>query len=394
MAASQNIDFKILIKGFLEESLTADELTAFMDLAARPENALLLQQSFENIVHEPPKDLTDKTQSGEALKRLNIKIDSSTKTNERHTGFPMRWVAASIIVLLVSGAFYLINLRHNLQDQKSLTTGLDQPKWLSPDHIGATLFLANGEIRALNDSNKGVIASQGSMQVIQSSGGIAYRGRTDEQVFNEVRTGKGKLWQLVLPDSSKVWLNGNSNIKYPLTFDKDHRTVEASGEIFFEVTHDSTRPFRVLCGGQVMEDIGTSFNIKVSPDGNTIVTTLITGSVKLKINDQSAILRPGEQTTVLPGKNVIQVQKNANLAEALAWKNGYFYFQNANVQMVMKQLSEWYEIEVRYDGPISEELFNGQIEKSLSLSQVLQGLQQTHVHFTLENQNRITVKIK
>jgi ferric-dicitrate binding protein FerR (iron transport regulator) len=246
------------------------------------------------------------------------------------------------------------------------------------------LILSGGDSLAVDNLDKGIIATQDKIQVLQSGGVISYSGKSQTPMFNEIRTGKGKLWRAILPDQTVVWLNGSSSIKYPLQFESDARSVEMTGEVYFEVTHHAGYPFRVKTSGETIEDIGTSFNLRSFADDSTTKATLVEGSVRIELNGQQATLNAGQQSVVTSRNNEIHIEKNANIAEALAWKNGYFYFQNASLSAVMKQLSDWYQVGVVYKGRQGSELFSGQIDKSLSLSDVLQGLQQPGVKFSLE----------
>ena len=150
---------------------------------------------------------------------------------------------------------------------------------------------------------------------------------------------------------------------------------------------------RVKTGGQLLEDIGTKFNVDASAAGS-VMTTLVEGSISVQFNDKKVTLSPGEQTIASAEKNEFSVQQHANLEKALAWKNGLFYFQNASLQTVMNQLSNWYNVDVVYQDIETKELFSGQIDKSLDLEQVLKGLQQPGVAFTLNNNHQIIVSRK
>ena len=159
--------------------------------------------------------------------------------------------------------------------------------------------------------------------------------------------------------------------------------------MYFEVVHHEGLPFQVKAGEQLLEDIGTKFNIDASAKGS-IITTLIEGSVHIQLHEKKATLKPGEQITSAD-KNEISVEQGVNIEKALAWKNGLFYFQNARIRTVMDQISNWYDVDVIYQGSETKEVFSGQIDKSLTLEQVLQGLQQPGLSITLNNNHQIIV---
>ncbi len=385
-------DFYVLLKGYLSESLSPADLDIFLEHAGKPENILLLQQSFEKNLADDPVDLSSPGQAENAWSAMRTKLETG-HLKVQHRRFPIVWVAASACLLTILSATYFFRTHKQSEELARLQKEVALPVWLKPDHVGATLFLLNGDSVILNNQSKGVVATQGESQVLQSDGSISYSGTGEENQFNQIKTGRGKLFRCILPDQTLVWLNAGSSIKYPLRFTADQRMVEITGEVYFEVTHHPDRPFRVKAGGQLLEDIGTKFNMDASMTGS-VITTLVEGSLSVQLNDKKAILKPGEQTIVSEGKNEFNVENHANLEKALAWKNGLFYFQNATLQTVMNQLSNWYNVDVVYQGSETEELFSGQIDKSLALTQILQGLQQPGVAFRLNNNRQIIVSRK
>jgi transmembrane sensor len=391
MEASQKQDFSALLTGYLRESLTQEELTLFLEQANLPENLLLLDQFFMQDLTGNLPDITSPLQAKAALERFKLKITAPVEKPVRRIQFPIRWVAAAVCLLLAGATFYIIKFRNSVKNEVLANAETIQPIWLTAAHIGGTLYLANGDSIELGGQRKGVIAIQDAMQVIQSGGAVNYLGSSHELMFNKITTGRGKLWQVLLPDHTRVWLNASSSIKYPLVFEGNERAVEVTGEVYLEVIHDSAKPFRVKAGRQVLEDIGTSFNISAYSDDSAIITTLITGSVRVESAGHATTILPGEQAIVEKGINLTKIQKKVNVESVLAWKNGRFDFQNADLQTVTKQISRWYNVDVRFEGPVSKEHFSGQIEKSLSLAQVLKGLQQPHVQFKQEDNNRIVV---
>jgi transmembrane sensor len=382
-------DFNVLLKGYLEESLTPADLETFLALASKAENVLLLQQSFEKDLYNNTADLTNQEQKNEAWTKLNANLEMG------HRHMPVRrfyrpWVAASVLLICILGAAYFFKHQSRSVILANSRTDLKLPAWLKPEHIGATLYLTNGDSVKLGNQQKGVVATEGSMEVIQSAGCIYYSGSSETSGFNEIKTGRSKLFRCILPDQTVVWLNGGASIKYPLQFSTDRRSVEITGEVYFEVAHHSGLPFQVKAGRQLLEDIGTSFNINAS-SYDSVVTTLVEGSVSLQLSGNKVILSPGEQVFASENKDEFRIDKHTNLEKALAWKNGLFYFQNADLHTVMKELSNWYKVEVVYRGFENKASFSGQIDKSLTLAQVLKGLQQPCVNFTLNDKNQIVV---
>ena len=200
--------------------------------------------------------------------------------------------------------------------------------------------------------------------------------------------------QLTLPDGTKVWLDAASSLTYPTAFKGSDRTVELTGEGYFEVAHDKRRPFTVKAGGQTIRDIGTHFNVNAYTDEPAQVTTLLEGAVSV----DGHLLRPGEKATVTgatvsgstAGGADVRVSRG-DPEQAVAWKNGLFYFSDAGLETVMRQLSRWYNVDVSYEGNIPARQFNGMIGRSLTLNQVLKGLAKENVHYRIEEGNRLII---
>ena len=398
-------EFNELLNGYLQESLNPQELTRFFEMAAAPEYADMLAKTFRKDLKTVLPDLTNREQ----IEGAWLKVRAEKEKHPRSViqmRMVFRWVA--IVICLLGGTIAVYRLRQSKNHSVIASTGsaVKTPAWLKAEHIGAVLILANGDSVGLDNQDKGVIATQDGIQVIQSGGVISYGGVGQTLLYNEIRTGKGKLWRVILPDQTVVWLNGNSSIKYPLRFAAETRTVEMTGEVYFEVVHNAAKPFIVqipstptLGGagsnpghpGSTIQDLGTTFNIRSYADDSATMGTLVEGSVKVTLNTQQVILMAGQQSVVGTSHNEIHVVQHANIQEALAWKHGIFYFQNAGLPEVMKQLAEWYQVGVVYKGRTSGKLlFSGQIDKSLSLSYVLEGLEQPGVKFSLEG-NQVNV---
>jgi ferric-dicitrate binding protein FerR (iron transport regulator) len=188
-----------------------------------------------------------------------------------------------------------------------------------------------------------------------------------------------------------VWLNAASTLKYPVAFTGNERLVELTGEAYFEVTHNKAMPFKVKTGQQQVEVLGTHFNINAYTDEKITATTLLEGSVKVTTTsrNQKMIIKPGEQSTV--NGDTMNVQE-VDTDEAVAWKNGYFLFNDENLAGIMKKVSRWYNVEVEYkDISLQSLIFSGTVSKYQNVSQVIKTLELTNaVHFKVLD-NRIIV---
>jgi ferric-dicitrate binding protein FerR (iron transport regulator) len=193
----------------------------------------------------------------------------------------------------------------------------------------------------------------------------------------------------VLPDGSKVWLNAASSIRYPTAFTGSERSVEISGEVYFEISTDATKPFRVKINEQTSVDVlGTHFNVNAYPEEKAIHTTLSEGALRVNKGNQSAVMAAGEQAIIQSG---IQVIKNANIDQALAWKEGLFNFQDMPFDEVMRQLSRWYDIDVVYENGIPDIRFEGELGRDVSLSKILFFLSKVDVHYRIEDGKKLVI---
>ncbi|MGV3509862.1 MAG: FecR family protein, partial [Sphingobacteriaceae bacterium] len=210
-----------------------------------------------------------------------------------------------------------------------------------------------------------------------------------EVLYNTLSIPRGGQYKVVLPDGTQVWLNAASSLKYPTAFNGNERVVQLEGEAYFEVAKNAAQPFRVEVKDVKVTVLGTHFNINGYTDEAHIKTTLLEGSVKISKGPVQQLLHPGEQA--ITGKSsTIEVVK-ANSDEVLAWKNGYFNFHRSNLQEVMRQLSRWYDVDIKYEGKVPDREFGGEISRNSKASEVLKILELSDVHFRIEGEHIIVM---
>ena len=331
----------------------------------------------------------------DALERLldevweSLPVHQPAKTNVRPF-YIIRAAAASVLLLLSVGAYFLLKTPERQQIVRH-----DQ---IVPGGNKAVLTLANGRQIMLTDAKNGTVAQQGGTMVSKTANGqvtynVSTTGNSVEVVYNVMTTPRGGTWMLTLADGTKVWLNSISSIKYPTAFTGKERNVEITGEAYFEVAHNRDKPFHVTAGGQRIEVLGTHFNINAYPEEAAVKTTLLEGSVKLVKSlagsaVESVILKPGQQAQVAAQ---IKVIKHADTDQVMAWKNGLFSFEKVSLQEVLRQLSRWYDVDVVYNGNIEPRKFGGEIGRDLNLSEVLDGLKASGVHFSVQGRRLIVM---
>lgn len=301
-------------------------------------------------------------------------------------------IAATVALLIGGGATFVWLHRHNGGQQVASR----QPADIPPGRDQAVLTLANGQQVVLHKGLNGNIARQGSTMVGVNGGkALTYTttGSGDPETYNTLTTARGEQspFPLVLGDGTKVWLNTASSITFPTAFTGKERKVTIAGEAYFEIAHNSRIPFRVVAGGQTIEDIGTRFNVNCYSDEPAIRTTLIEGAVRIRAAGRKAVvLAPGQQAVQDRSDNI--AVHTADAQQAVAWKEGLFKFSEEDLGTIMRMVSRWYNVEVEFSDPALKELrFGAVANRFANISTLLHMLELTdEVRFKLEK-NRIIV---
>ncbi|MBO9204778.1 MULTISPECIES: FecR family protein [Niastella] len=401
--------FANLFQKYLDNTCSGEEVDQLMVLL---KDEAYKQQADELIERQLATQQDAVRPVDELLReRLSLRLQSILETEapaEKPTHYIRRnrwWlVAAAIILLLGTGAYIWLSSPAIQPKPPVVQVQPESPLQndVQPGGNKAMLTLDNGATIILDSAQSGALAQQGNTQVVKLNDGQLLYNQTAKSsgnpltthhsplTYNVLSTPRGGQYQLALPDGSLVWLNASSSIRFPTAFTGNERTVEITGEVYFEVMPLRLRsgqkmPFTVYFssspaggGGRLgsVEVMGTHFNINAYNDEASIKTTLLEGSVKIKKDAASAILKPGEQASVshsFQSSQVIPVQ-TADVEEVMAWKNGAFQFNGATIQTVMRQITRWYDVEVEYKGNITLH-FAGAISRNVNISQVLQMLE-------------------
>jgi transmembrane sensor len=269
---------------------------------------------------------------------------------------------------------------------------------LNPAENLAFLTLGNGQKIVLSSIGSGNLAKQQNVQIIrQKNGVISYdvlnkESESIQPVYNTLTNPRGsQVIALELPDHTHVWLNAESTISYPVTFSANERKVTMTGEACFEVAHNAKNPFSVEVRGQTIKDIGTQFNINAYENEPVIKTSLKEGAISITNSSCMILLKPGQQAIVSRDSQGILV-KPADLNEVYAWKEGYFYFNQADIRTVMRQLARWYNVDVGYEGELPLINFKGKIHRNINASQALSILSYFGVQYKIEGKKIIISK--
>ncbi|WP_431292751.1 FecR family protein [Pedobacter sp. P26] len=293
--------------------------------------------------------------------------------------------AAAIILVIGGGIFYCANQSTRGNDSLAELKAHD----IAPGYNKAVLTLANGQQISLTDAKNGKLANEANTVIKKTADGQLVYMEADETqqqlIYNTISTPVGGQYTLILSEGTKVILNAASSLKYPAQFKGKDRVVELSGEGYFEVAHDQSKPFKVISRGQTVEVLGTHFNINSYLDEPNIKTTLLEGSV----NVNGTIIKPKQQA-IFNNRSILV--REVEPEEVVAWKNGLFKFDHTDIHTLMRQIARWYDVEVVYEGTVKDGQFYGKIERSYTLSEVLKVLELGNLHFRVEGRKIIVLK--
>ena len=395
------------LEKYVAERYTKQEHELFMEwLKTAPLNEV------QHII-DKYQSITQRKQDGEIgqyadlSRRIEESIDGLQGGSQQSKKVITLWpsfkkiasVAAVFILCLFALIYFLFSPNYEQKLVVKAKPVLNNHKVL-PGGNRAMLTLADGSSIILGSAPNGVLAKQANIDIRKATAGnIVYDASNTlklgaQVLYNTITTPRGGQYKVTLSDGTKVWLNAASSLKFPAAFSAKERTVELTGEAYFEVAkltgplvagHTGGRiPFKVVTARQTVEVLGTHFNINAYTDEATVNTTLLEGSVKVihAETNSSQHLKPGQQARLRDNIRVL----NVDASDFIAWTNGYFTFSHENIGSIMRQVSRWYDINIQYEGDITQEVFVGTISKFKDVEQVLHMLQLTgSVHFKIEN---------
>ena len=381
---NQNELFKELMEQFISGEITPEGKTMLLEMLDNPQYSeelnSILRDNFDSVeIPSVSSEVTEKF-----IEELKGKMNASSKTEKTAVIKLFNWkkiaVAASILIAVGIGTFVVFQKG----DEAPVVAVSKQVNDKAPGKTGAILTLADGSKIVLDSLGNGLVANQNNTTVSKKNGGLVYKsGNNSELVYNTMTTPRARQYNLELSDGTKVWLNASSSLTFPTSFASNERKVILAGEAYFEVAKDKKRPFRVSVNEMQVNVLGTHFNINAYDDEATINTTLLEGSVVLSEKSQKVLLKPGQQAQKQK-KGTIVVNNKVNIDEVMGWKNGVFYFENANLQTVLREISRWYDVDVVFEKGIPVRTFEGEIHRNLKLSHVLKILEKNKVHFKID----------
>jgi ferric-dicitrate binding protein FerR (iron transport regulator) len=339
--------------------------------------------------HPEPLDV-----SAEELETLKNEVWESLHLQEEAPAPRRRWkqLAAAAVVLLClgTGLYYLSIVPGRQRGVTETPSVAGQVNEFKPGGNRATLTLSSGQQIVLTAAQNGKLAEDASVAISKTADGELVYDRPKQAaegalVMNTLSSPRGGQYHLTLSDGTKVWLNAASSITYPVAFNRQERSVTVSGEAYFEVARRDGVPFKVHTVKQEIAVLGTHFNVKAYPDDPDISTTLLSGSVKVTntASGTAGVLKPGQQARTLSSGGQLDIRP-VHAEDVISWKNGYFLFDDQDISSIMKIISRWYDVDIEYKGPLSNERFGGTFSRASNMPEILTNLERIgHVHFEL-----------
>ena len=351
-----------LLQKFLFGQLTDVEKVEFEEwLQANDQNRRLLESFRKAKNIEQDLAIVKQLDANRAWQKLNNKNEKSNH----------KWfigIAASL--LLLASFFYLWRNNYLRTENDGVHTSLYLTQDVEPAQSGAILQLSNGEKVALNDktsktydSNKTFVGNGRELIVNNTKSQHVSR-------LNSLIVPRASFYKITLSDGTRVWVNAQSNLKFPVQFPKNERRVSLEGEAYFEVAHDAKKPFFVESKAGEIKVLGTHFNVFAYHDD--IRATLVEGKVEVRQQENKLELNPGEFASL--SKNNM-IKGSADIQQDLAWHNNEFYFKKETIVNIAHQLSRWYDLDVKFRGNVQlNKEYSGSIQRDVKLSQVLEML--------------------
>ena len=392
-----------LIQKYLDDSITPADFLRLYELINNEYDAEALEGVLKGSFFDP--SFSDGARDYD-LKEVFASLVARIKEREAVQLLPLptpviplrrrRWIAfAASVILLLGVGTYIRTSRVTKPDMVQAHASIKHD--VPPGHDGAILTLADGRQIVLDSVQNGSLATQGTTRITKlNNGQLNYSfspGKPSEILSNTLTTPRARKATVILADGTQVWLNAASSIKYPTAFAGNERLVEIAGEAYFEIKKNAQMPFVVRRAGsdEIIQVLGTRFNVNAYDDEDAMKTTLLEGSVKVIRGRNSSILRPGQQAILGKGSDDgIRVVDDTNIDEVMAWKNGRFQFSNMDLKTIMRQLTRWYDVDVVFEGRVPDIRVGGFIHKDVNLSTVMEFLGENGVRYKIEG-NKITI---
>jgi transmembrane sensor len=368
----------VLIVKVLQNTITAEESAVLEDWLSDDSNKKYFNEFVEiNFL------INSKSQFDHTTSLNNFKIITNKNLQKNYTKY-LKYAAA--VLIFISAGYFIskneVGIDKNVAAEKIIQIGTDKATLTLED--GSEVVLEKGHVYAsktANSNGKNIIYKNAQNNAKETTINIAY---------NYLTIPRGGEFFVQLSDSTKVWLNSETKIKFPVKFRKGVvREVELIyGEAYFDVSSSEKHygaSFKVFTQFQVAEVLGTAFNIKAYKDENEIATTLVEGKVSVNLNDKKEILMPTQQLNYNTNNKTFTIL-TVNTDFETSWHKGYFSFTGKPLKEIMKFISRWYDIDIEFENKLNENIkFNGSLSRNQNIENIL---------LTIKNTNNINYEIK
>lgn len=380
---------------FFDKTATPEERAEFMRLVAQLKSDeplfKLMEASYKadrsNLEFTP--EIKEKILNNIYQAANTADIDVPVRKLSRFKKGWLKYAAVLLLGIIALGVYFYKKEQNNLLAL--------QRQDIAPGGNRAILTLGNGKKIVLDTTSNGVLAKQGNISISKTADGqLVYNVIGDENAaatLNTIETPNGGQYQVNLPDGTRVWLNAGTQLRFPTVFVGHERNVELTGEAYFEVAKNATKPFKVKMNNHAeVVVLGTHFNISAYGEENEINTTLLEGAVMVKMDRQTKRILPGQQALVNRTDKNINLINDVNVNQVIAWKNGFFSTEGISLPVLMKQVEKWYDVRVVYKDDVQAE-FMARIPRNISLAELISLLELTkQVHFKLDKKTLTVMK--
>lgn len=378
------IDWWIIEKS-LNKKLTPQEKKCFDEwLEATPKHRVL----YDKIKYSG--DMDNNAADFDRWRQAFQEKLTTRKRQEKKRIFLKLTVAAAVLFLFLGGGYWWFNMENKTHN--TVETFAQEP-----NRGTVRLTTASGEVLNLSSEATSDVLKVDGAKIVKDQGTLIYEKapeepQSEQSGYNKIEVPKGAEYRLVLSDGTRIWLNSDTRLSYPTNFEKNVREVEIHGEAYFEVSHDTRKPFIVRTGELTVTVLGTEFNVNTRIPTH-VRTTLVEGKVQVTFKERHSIYFNSWEKWLrqmyFPDKPPVE---QVNIQKYIAWRHGRFCFEEATIEEIMQELSLWYDLQVEYQNQkVKQEKFSGYLPRGESVMSILQKIEQTsYVHFK-RVQNKIIV---
>lgn len=376
------ITWELIAKSFRDELRPEEEQQLKAWLHSSPQHERFYRQAMQGGNTDPLVGLPEsvlETKRTELLQRIR---GGQKHHRTRHLIQYLSYAASILLIIMVGTWLWVKRGDEGAKVPKTTTMARNE---------NIQLRLSDGRTINLSADKEGTIQEQNGAEILQEKGKLAYRQDSSQHKkeiqYNELSVPTGGECQLVLEDGTKLWINSNTRVKYPVSFPDNKREIIVSGEIYLEVVKDG-RPFLVNTGAGQVRVLGTSFGVQAY--GEEVLTTLVSGRVRFTNKaGHKTELKAGEQAVATANGEV--TKREVRVEEYVGWKDGWYIFREQRLEDVMTTLNRWYGTNVFYQNPRVKDIrFTGNLKRYESVKTFLEVLAASEdVHYKLNGETII-----